>query len=269
VNPTNKLTPDQSAFAARIGLGNMDPGVLLQSLTHKSYLHGSVATGERLEMLGTRALGLFVTEHLHLKYPVLPAETLNDAIALYIGIESLSVVAKEIGLDRVMRWKPASSSEDSRRGVEKVSARVFRALVGGIYHQFGSRAARKFIHEYILSRKIDVESLLKLQQPKRILSALMKRKGMEQPISRIHAETGRHSNAPVYIVGVYSGKVKLGEGYGSSLKMAEHRAAKDALLKYYLTECKDFQYPSDFEGLPEEEELTFFPQPLGDTQVIL
>jgi dsRNA-specific ribonuclease len=33
-------------------LGDMDPQVILQSVTHKSYAHGSVATSERLEFIG-------------------------------------------------------------------------------------------------------------------------------------------------------------------------------------------------------------------------
>jgi large subunit ribosomal protein L44 len=36
-------------------------------------------------------------------------------------------------------------------------------------------------------------------------------------------ETGRHSASPVFIVGMYSGFEKIGEGYGSSLQMAETR----------------------------------------------
>jgi hypothetical protein len=51
--------------------------------------------------------------------------------------------------------------------------------------------------------------------------------------------------------------------------MAEHCAAKDALKKYYLTEVESFSYPSDFEGMDPEDTISFFPQPLGDTQVIL
>lgn len=36
-------------------------------------------------------------------------------------------------------------------------------------------------------------------------------------------ETGRISENPIFIVGMYSGVDKIGEGYGSSLKMAETR----------------------------------------------
>lgn len=40
---------------------------------------------------------------------------------------------------------------------------------------------------------------------------------------RLLKETGRFSNSPVFVVGIYSGQDKLGEGFGSSLKMAEYR----------------------------------------------
>ncbi len=36
-------------------------------------------------------------------------------------------------------------------------------------------------------------------------------------------ETGRISENPIFIVGMFSGVDKIGEGYGSSLKMAETR----------------------------------------------
>lgn len=49
------------------------------------------------------------------------------------------------------------------------------------------------------------------------------------------------SKAPVFIVGVFSGEEKLGEGYGSSLKEAKARAASDALLKWYCYEPTEEQ----------------------------
>jgi len=48
---------------------------------------------------------------------------------------------------------------------------------------------------------------------------------------RLLKETGRFSNSPVYVVGIFSGADKLGEGNGSSLKMAEYRVCL-SLLPY-------------------------------------
>lgn len=50
----------------------------------------------------------------------------------------------------------------------------------------------------------------------------------------ILAESGRHSLSPIYNIGLFlpSG-LKLAEGAGSSLRMAEHRAALNALVSIY------------------------------------
>jgi hypothetical protein len=52
---------------------------------------------------------------------------------------------------------------------------------------------------------------------------------------RLLAESGRHSISPIFNVGLFlpSG-LKLAEGSGSSLKMAEHRACVNALTSIYL-----------------------------------
>lgn len=43
----------------------------------------------------------------------------------------------------------------------------------------------------------------------------------------------------MFVVGIFSGADQLGEGFGTSLKMAEYRAAEDALLRVYLTRTPD------------------------------
>lgn len=63
---------------------------------------------------------------------------------------------------------------------------------------------------------------------------VMDKYGFERPQSRLIAETGRLTQSPVFGVGVYSGASKVGEGWGSAIRMAEYRAAEDALRRLYL-----------------------------------
>ena len=60
------------------------------------------------------------------------------------------------------------------------------------------------------------------------------REDFEFPVARILSETGRGSRHPVYVVGVYSGKDKLGEAAGASLNEARTRAAIAALKSWYM-----------------------------------
>ena len=49
---------------------------------------------------------------------------------------------------------------------------------------------------------------------------------------RLLKETGRLSISPVFVVGIYSGADQLGEGFGSSLKMAEFRVSLSVIKSY-------------------------------------
>lgn len=76
---------------------------------------------------------------------------------------------------------------------------------------------------------------------------------MTSPTTRILAETGRLSIAPIFVLGVYSGSLKLGEGYGSSLAMAEFRACEDALRRIYLSSEEKFS--NIFASRPTESKV--------------
>lgn len=97
--------------------------------------------------------------------------------------------------------------------------------------------------------------MIKFVDPKKALKEMVAKFHREPPKSRLLKETGRFSNTPVFVVGIYSGNDKLGEGFGASLKMAEYRAAEDALLSVYLTRT-----PSGLMQLP----TSTFPGGIGD-----
>lgn len=103
----------------------------------------------------------------------------------------------------------------------------------------GFAAVRRFVHAHFLSRQADLLPLLKFFNPRWSLQSTIQKYGLEAPVTRLIAETGRLSISPIFVVGVWSGTSKLGEGYGSSLKMAEWRACEDALRRIYLSPLDD------------------------------
>ncbi|KAI9491042.1 ribonuclease III domain-containing protein [Zychaea mexicana] len=253
--PPNVATPTSnnstlSAFGARVGLQSLSPSLLEQAVTHSS--------ATNLTYLGKRVLGLYATEYLHSKYPSMHMSAFNEVLKKYIGYRSLSHIGREVGLQDVVR------REHDEEVQSTVLAECFNALVGALYQEQGPEAAKKFVHAHILSRELDVRPLIKLENPKRYLSALMKKTGQEAPVSRLLSETGRLSSAPVFVIGVFSGENKLGEGFGSSLKMAEYRACQDALASHYGKEEKDFVLPSDADKVDN-----YKPAALGCTEAIV
>lgn len=109
-----------------------------------------------------------------------------------------------------------------------------QAVVGAIYTHSGREAAKSFVASHILSRQIDISKMFQFHLPTRELAMLCAREGFEAPVARLESETGRRSRTPVFVVGIYSGKEKLGEGAGASLDAARITASMNALKAWYM-----------------------------------
>ncbi|TDL23781.1 ribonuclease III [Rickenella mellea] len=242
--PVSALT----AFAHRIGLANViqKPQEILQACTHRTYPQfyathhpndPPLQSNSNLASLGNSLLGLFATEYVHASYPHLPTRAMKAAISAYVGPLSCSNIAKEMGATPLLRWHRTEVIPTMPVPVtlEGALSTIPRALTALVYQNRSLPHARKFVHAFFLSREVDLRPLLKFSDPKTALARTVSKFERERPISRILKETGRRTNSPIFVVGVYSGVDKLGEGFGSSLKMAEFRAAEDALHRLYLT----------------------------------
>lgn len=171
-----------------------------------------------------------------------------------------SAFLQESALEHLDRSDEEEKAKNTTNGVtlEQASTGFVRALMGAIYLHRGLKTSKRFFQEHILSRKLDVGKMFEFRQPTRDLSKLCAREGFESPTARILAETGRHSRHPVFVVGVFAGKEKLGEGAGASLDEARIRAAVGALKGWYLYSPLEVRVPSDVEGMqksyaPERE----------------
>lgn len=168
--------------------------------------------------------GLFATEYFHVKYPQLHPSAFEKTLSAFIGSKSFAQIATEVGMQHTVRWN-RPEKEDEKLGLSTVLADCLHAVIGAIYQEQGMEAARRFVHDFVLARDMDLRSLIQLDEPKRQLTALLRQAGKPRAESRILSETGRLSSAPVYVVGVFSKDEKLAEGFGSSIKMAEFRVS--------------------------------------------
>ena len=121
-----------------------------------------------------------------------------------------------------------------RTTVTSASAAFVRALTASLYLHAGASASKAFHRNHILSRHLELEKIFHFPNATLDLSRLCKREGYERPVARLLSETGRLSRSPVFVVGVYSGDDKIGEGVGSSLEEGKVRAAAAALRSWYL-----------------------------------
>ncbi|MCJ1482778.1 hypothetical protein MMC06_002944 [Schaereria dolodes] len=139
-------------------------------------------------------------------------------------------------------------AQESGTTVENASTTFVRAVMAAVYLHAGRRAAEIFFKEHIMSRHVDVGKMFEFRQPTRDVSRLCAREGFDNPIARILSETGRNTRHPVFVVGVFSGRDKLGEAAGGSLDEARIRAAVAALKGWYLYSPLEVRVPSETEG---------------------
>ncbi|TPX44037.1 hypothetical protein SeMB42_g04455 [Synchytrium endobioticum] len=264
------------AFVARAGLhqfrlhntNGRSTRTLVRALTHRSYKgpipirpDASVlpamtplppdAVNDRYTVLGDAILRMYLTEWIAWRYKNLSGDDIEAAVDAYIGVAALAKIGRSLGVQRVMRWKYTGA--ETAVGETPVISSIVQSLIGLLYESVSPKTAKEFIRAHITSRAVDLGAIVKMQKPKALLSQVFRLLSRERPVARLLKETGRQSHAPVFVVGMYSGETKVGEGYGSSLKMAETRAAKDALLVHFLKESRDVTIPSDM----NEESITF------------
>lgn len=154
--------------------------------------------------------------------------------------------------------------------VEAASASFVRALTGALHLHAGPSASKTFHAEHMLSRHLQLHQLFAFTHPTRDLSRLCLREKLEAPVARLISETGRHSRSPVFVVGVFSGEDKLGEGAGSSLNEARVRASAAALRSWYLYSPTpdNIVLPSDMELAEVKAKKTWKPQMVDVGEII-
>lgn len=162
-------------------------------------------------------------------------------------------------LDNMTLKETAATNSSARSGsqrpletppktLEEASAGFVRALMGALYLHTGLRQTKAFFNAHFLSRHLDVSSLFQFQQATRDLARLCARESFDPPLARLLSETGRKSRHPVFVVGIFSGREKLGEGSGGSLDEARIRAAIAALKGWHLYSPLKVRVPSEAVG---------------------
>ncbi|KAI0462446.1 hypothetical protein LJB42_003939 [Komagataella kurtzmanii] len=267
------------ALHARLRLSDkFEYSTLARGLTCRSNTNkeNGLADNFGLSLFGKNLLTYYATEYLIVKYPRLPLSILNAAVDSYIGKYALLDLGKNIwgieedtksDLTKYLNNEPKeyafgklrydSSAEEKEDGIVAISkesalkmdkasayASAVRSIVAGIYAHDGESETKKFINSHILSRKLDIASMFEFTQPIRQLSRLLQRENLPAPTSRLIAENGRLSSNPIFIVGIFSGNDKLGEGQGPSILKAKTDACINSLKQYYLYSPLEAVVPS-------------------------
>jgi dsRNA-specific ribonuclease len=208
------------ALQARLGL-TLPPSTFLEAISHTSYDDGKFVQAQaELRRLGEDGVKEIVTEHFVKKWPNMPQKHLESIISAYIGPVAMISVGKNLGVHHVVRMSGKDATMDL------VTLGCTHALLGSIHKTMGKEALKSFVSGRITSRALNLEPHLQFDSPRLALKQVLRDTRKPKMEIRLLRETGRATHSPTFVVGVYSGAEKLGEGYGTSIRMAETRVCK-------------------------------------------
>lgn len=222
---------DFQAHAAQLGLEFKNVDLLVEALTHRSYLNENKSSvqrhNERLEFLGDAVLELAVTRFLFEKFPNKPEGDLTAYRAALVNTFSLADAATEIGLNDMLLLSKGEA-KDTGRARQIILANAFEALLGAIYLDQGYDAAETFIAKNLYGKIDEVIAKRAWQDAKSHFQEVAQERRSVTPHYKTIGETGPDHDKK-FTVGVYLDKDEIARGEGKSKQEAEQAAAQAAL----------------------------------------
>ncbi|NMB56333.1 ribonuclease III [Candidatus Beckwithbacteria bacterium] len=210
-----------------------NPELLETALIHRSYLNEDKnikQSNERLEYLGDAVLELITSDFLYREFPNEPEGYLTATRAKIVQTKTLAQVANRCELGDYLKLSKGEAASGGNKN-ESILADLVEAIIGSIYLDGGIEAAKKFIHDQILS---DFESLIEnaqVQDFKSKLQELVQAKGGIAPTYQVVKEEGPDHDR-TFTVQVFFFDEPQSVGMGKSKQTAQQNAARKALEKF-------------------------------------
>ena len=227
----------------KIGLRFNDQTLLVQALTHRSYLNENPdavqSDNERLEFLGDALLDFVTAEYLYDRFPNTREGNLTSLRAALVKSSTLAAFARQFDLGRHILLGHGEETSGGRDRRPLLCA-TFEALAGAILLDQGLATAHEFILRFIEPALIEITANDLDKDAKSELQELSQAQWQHTPCYRTIAEHGP-DHAKEFTVEVVIGPQVFGRGIGRNKQSAAQRAARQALGQINAMSHEDLQ----------------------------
>ena len=208
-----------------------DPDLLNTALTHRSHVFRAggerLHSNERLEFLGDSVLGLIVNEHLYRTFPERSEGELTKIKSLVVSRAVLGQAAERLALGKHLILAPGEVDAGGRMRTSILSD-AFEAVLGAMYLDGGLDPVRQCVMLHLLEELEETVADHRLANYKSELQEMIQAQLKTPPRYKVSATHGP-DHAKRFVVEVLVRGRVLGRGEGNSKKLAEQRAAREAL----------------------------------------
>jgi ribonuclease-3 len=226
------LDPATAALAERLGHRFARPELLVEALTHRSAIEKAPSrTYERLEFLGDAVLGLVAAQWLFERDPQASEGEMARTRSYLVSRKVLSQASRDLGIGEALRLSEGETRSGGRRKASLL-ADALEATIGAVYADAGLEAARRVIVP-LLAEALERDPDLAGQDAKTTLQEILQARGERLPEYRLPEyrliEESGPAHERTFAVECWIDGVRMGAGSGGSKKVAERRAALEAM----------------------------------------
>ncbi|HEV2236894.1 MAG TPA: ribonuclease III [Ktedonobacterales bacterium] len=231
--PAESGGPGDGLEALRRGIGHTfaRPDLLLDALTHRSFVHEFAAPGvvsnERLEFLGDAALALVSADYLYRAAPEATEGDLTAVRAALVRASTLAMLARQLRLGRYLRLGRGEEATGGRQR-DLLLASAFEAVLGALFLDGGLAAVRALLEPRLAPLARDLIASGRVKDDKSLLQEQAQAQLGITPTYHVVEATGP-SHQPSFAVEVRLGERVVGRGAGRNKRLAEQAAAHEAL----------------------------------------
>ena len=226
------LSPCLSDLENLLGYGFKNQELLLQALTHRSFVNEHEGehfrNNESLEFLGDSVLGFLISSHIFQHHPELTEGELSKIKAYLVSAANLVRLAEKTRLGDFIRL---SRGEEKTGGRTKraIIVDAYEAIIGAIYLDGGVEAAATFVGRQIegFLEGLDLKQLT-YGDFKSALQEELHNLGRPEPVYRVVDEIGP-DHRKTFVVQVIIHNEVVAESSGRTKKEAQQSAARLAL----------------------------------------
>ena len=208
----------------KLGIKPLNEDLYLEAITHSSYknIQSQSLDNERLEFLGDAFISLTVANYLFKLYPNRKEGYLTQIRAKIVSRDHLNKIGLAVGLEEFILYQKNSNNYKSLIG------NAFEALYGAIFLDLGFEKAQKSFEKFVLIPHLDIgKIILENRDYKSELLIYFQKKGIKICFETLKDE--ECNDRLQFLSNIIANGEKIGTGRGSSKKIAEHTACKNAL----------------------------------------
>lgn len=205
-----------------------------QAITHRSATTRKDGkrggNNERLEFLGDAVIETVISDILYHQYPRKDEGFLSTMRSKLVERKNLGRLAKEIGLDKMVRVELKHPHQESHHSY--IGGNAFEALVGAIYLDKGFKASQRFIHRLIDQGHINMAKTARVEENhKSLLLEWGQKHKVDVKFTILWEDVPARNREPFCCAAMIEGR-RVATGKGYSKKECHQIAARKALAAF-------------------------------------